>query len=369
MRPPDHDRQGNALAVSEPPVAGPQNRPAKGISRRRALLLLAGLGTAGGIGAAFVATRESGTDAPTLGADPAMPAPDPAPAPAEQRPPSVAAQPQDYPPLPYPAVSMWINTFEYPPIRDMPADVLDTLNLVIIAMAHSAEGGTGRLSWQPINQSPEEVTADIAGRVSMGTPVLLGIGGSNDGGITVTNDQQVVEFCDSIRELVQTYGFTGIDIDLEPSGSSWEQSALVAVVRTLKQEYGTGFIVGLTVGLYGEHSARWLALARELDTDMDYWSPMLYDYEEAHDERLVADALKKTQLAVDGGVPASKHILGFMCNSYYNTSPVPVTGAVWEAVREKHPDVLGAFIWESSLEYEHDYEWTRQVGADIAALG
>ena len=262
---------------------------------------------------------------------------------------------------------MWINTFEEPPVSGMPPDVLETLNLVVFAIAHSAEGGSGRLSWQPRLESSDQVIAAIAGLVDDGKPVLLGIGGSDDGGITVTNEQQVDEFCDSVRDLVQTYGFTGIDIDLEPSGSSWEQSALVTAVRTLKQEYGSQFIIGLTVGLYGEYTARWIALAQELGDDLDYWSPMLYDYEEAHDERLVADALKKTQAAVEGGIPASKHILGFMCNSYYNTSPVPVTAAVWQAVRAQHPDVRGAFIWESSLEFEHDYEWTRQVGARIAS--
>jgi hypothetical protein len=96
---------------------------------------------------------------------------------------------------------------------------------------------------------------------------------------------------------------------------------------------------------------------------------MLYDYPEAHDERLVPDALKKIQTAVDGGVPSSKQILGFMCNAYYNTSPVAVTAQVWQAAEAKYPDLRGAFIWESKLELASNYQWTREVGAPLISAG
>lgn len=364
--------KGDTVSVSEPPPSTDrEKRPNQGLTRRQALLLLAGVAVAGGAGAAAVATRDADQSSGGLdSADPqqseAVGAGDRMGNPATGKEQSAASQrPRILPPLPYPAVSMWLNTFEQPTLQNMPADVMETLNLVVFAIAHSARSGTGQLNWQPRIQSHDQAVESIAALTGQNTPVLLGVGGSDDGGITVTNADQADEFCQSIRELVQDYGFTGVDIDLEPSGSSWQEDSLISVVRTLKEEYGSNFIIGLTVGLYGEHSARWVSLARELNRDLDYWSPMLYDYEEAHDERLVADALKKTQFAVDGGIPATKHILGFMCNSYYNTSPVPVTAAVWEAVRKAHPGVRGAFIWESSLEHEFDYEWTRQVGASI----
>lgn len=262
---------------------------------------------------------------------------------------------------------MWINTFELPTVHDLPPDVVDTVNTVIFAMAQSAEAGTGTLRWEPGYQSYVDIAADISGLVGKGKPVLLGIGGASDGGITLTDGQHVQQFCDSIRFFVQTFGFTGIDIDLEPSGSSWSEESVVAVVRTLKSEFGADFLVGLTVALYGDHTARWLALARSMGDDYDYWSPMLYDYPEAHDERLVPDALKKIQIALDGGVPTSKQILGFMCNAYYNTSPVSITASVWNAAIAKHADLRGAFIWESKLELASGYEWTREVGAKLIA--
>jgi hypothetical protein len=178
----------------------------------------------------------------------------------------------------------------------------------------------------------------------------------------VRDDQQVADFIASVQDMVRTYGFTGIDIDLEPSGSSWTEAAVVAAVSQLKQDFGASFLVGLTVGLYDEVQDMWFSLARALGDNLDYWAPMLYDFPEAHDERLVPVALSKVKAAVAAGVPASKQVLGFMCNDYYNTSPVGVTADAWRAAKRAHPNLRGAFIWESKLEALHGYPWTRTVG-------
>jgi hypothetical protein len=258
---------------------------------------------------------------------------------------------------------LWINAFVRPTLRELPADVLDTVNLVVFSMAQSAEAGTGRLSWSPTQQSQSDAAADIVGLVGHGRPVLLGIGGADDGGITLTGDQHVADFTASINSFVEDFGFTGIDIDLEPSGSMWTQEHLVAALRAVKAKHGSDFLIGLTVGMYGEHTDRWLSIAQELGPDYDYWAPMLYDFPEAHDERLIPEAMEKIDIAVQGGVPTGKQILGFMCNASYNTSPVPVTAQVWRSAVAEHSDLRGAFVWESKIEEDHDFQWTRDVGA------
>ena len=266
------------------------------------------------------------------------------------------------PPLPARVVSMWVNAFESPTIREIPQDVLRQVTVMVLAMAQSGQSGTGILKWTHPLQSTGEMRADIADVVSQRVPVLLGIGGSDDGGITVRDDQQVADFVGSVHAMVETYGFTGVDIDLEPSGSSWTEEAVVAAVRQLKQDFGRRFLIGLTVGLYGEHEKSWFSLARALGDDLDYFAPMLYDFEEAHDERLIPVTLDKVRKSVEAGVPAGKQVLGFMCNAYYNTSPVEVTADAWRRAKKVHPDLRGAFIWESKLEAQNGYPWTRTVG-------
>ena len=260
---------------------------------------------------------------------------------------------------------MWVNMWEGPPLSRLPASVVATNNLYIAAMAQSAGAGTGNLRWSHPLQSVASMKADIAALKAKGNNVLLGIGGASDGGITVNSAATTSQFVAAVSQLVTTYGFTGIDIDLEPSGSAWSQAYLVSAVTQLKAKFGAKFLVGLTVGMYGTYTARWLALAKALGNNYDYWAPMLYDFPEAHDSRLTAVAVDKVRQAVAGGVPATKQILGFMCNAYYNTSTVPVTVNAYNAVRTAFPGIRGAFIWESSIEAAHNYSWSLTLGKQI----
>ncbi|HEY5879950.1 MAG TPA: glycosyl hydrolase family 18 protein [Nakamurella sp.] len=280
--------------------------------------------------------------------------------------PETFAAPEPRPPLPDRVVAMWMYDWRDPSIGDLPPDVLDTVNVLVVAIAQARTPGTGRLRWSPYRDEPDRMRAQIAAMVERGKPVLLGVGGSNDGGITVTDDIQVTEFCDSVRGFVADYGFTGIDLDLEPSGSRWTQPALAEVVRRLKVEHGPDFLIGLTVALYDDHTERWLTLAGELGEDCDFFAHMLYDYVEATDERLDHDARRKVRIAVDGGVPASRQVLGFMCNAPTHSSPVALTGRVWASALVEFPDLRGAFIWESSIEHSADYPWTRTIGVTVS---
>lgn len=324
----------------------------RAISRRHAISMLGML--AGGLATGTVAACSG----PGTGDGIATPATEQA-----VSPPSSTAP---RPPRPDRIVSMWMFDWQPPTIDELPADVLDTLSMLVVAMAQSARSGSGLLHFRPNRTTAEEMASHIDTVVRSGRPVLIGIGGQNDGGITVTNDTQVEEFCDSVRQLVTNYGFTGIDLDLEPSGSTWTQEALVAAVRRLKSEFGPDFLVGITAALYGEHTARWLTLADALADSYDFFAHMLYDYVEATDGRLEQDALRKVGIAVAGGIPAAKQVLGFMCNTSTYSSPVTLTGSTWSTTVARYPDLLGAFIWESSIEARVDYEWTRSVGAAIA---
>lgn len=268
-----------------------------------------------------------------------------------------------------PVSALWVHGWELPTIGQLPADVVRIHTLFLMAMAQSAQGGTGKIAWAPVRQTKEQAIADIASLRKKGKKVSIGIGGSSDGGITLTNATQVDEMFSRIKELVATYGFSGIDVDLEPSGGKWNAESLKSLCTRLKTEFGKGFVIGFTPSLWGEWTQKWLSAARLVGLEgYDYWAPMLYDFPEAHDDRLVGAALDKVRLAVAGGVPANRQILGFMCNAYYNTSPVAVTLRVWNAVKAEFPDIAGAFIWESRIEGKFDYAWTRTVGKVIREL-
>jgi hypothetical protein len=268
-------------------------------------------------------------------------------------------------------VSLWYHGWQRPYLRELPADVRNLVNLVVIAMAQSGGAGTGKLAWAPANgQSVTDFTADVRALRDLGKSVVIGIGGSNDGGITITNATQVTEAFNSIVGFVTTYGLNGIDIDLEPSGSTWTEDALVSLCGQLKAKYGPSFLIGITPGLYGTHTERWLSLARRLGANYDYMAPMLYDFPEAADSRLSGVAVNKCDVMLAGGVPTSKQLLGFMCKppeGYANASPPQVTLDAWNAVKAKYPAIRGGFIWEHYIEGRTSYQWTRLTGQAIAS--
>lgn len=291
------------------------------------------------------------------------------PAPVDQPPPP--PPPATTGGLPAHVWSMWQHEWNQPTIGAMPADVLATVNLHVLAIAQTGGSGTGTLSFGPHNgQTDAQLTADIAARKAAGVTVSLGIGGSSDGGITITSNAHADETLTSIASYVTTYGIGGIDVDLEPSGSSWAQDPLVYLCRQLKATYGPDFLIGVTPGLYGSYTAAWISLASALDDSLDYIAPMLYDFPEAGDSRLTGVAVNKCDVLTGGGIDPHKIILGFMPRpagqAYPNATPNPqLILDAYNAAVAKYPTLRGAFVWESSIEAGRGYDTTRLVGAAI----
>jgi chitinase len=172
--------------------------------------------------------------------------------------------------------------------------------------------------------------------------------------------------------IVTNYGVNGLDIDLEPSGSTWNQTSIVSLVGQLKTTYGPDFIVGITPGLYAPHTTTWLALANALGSNYDYFAPMLYDFPESRDSQLTAVTLDKCNTMVSGGIPQNKIILGFMCRypsgSTYNASTPQVTLDAYNAAIASYPNIRGAFIWEQYIEGQSSWQWSRLTGKRVRGL-
>lgn len=263
---------------------------------------------------------------------------------------------------------MWHHRWEGPNLRSWPTDVKSTVNFVVLGLAQSSAAGTGSIEYSPSNgQSVADAAADIRSDKARGVSTVMGIGGSGTT-ISLTTSTQAHQMFASIQGMVSTYGISGIDIDIEPSGSGWNQTALKQLCSQLKATYGSGFIIGLTPGLYGEHTEKWLSVARLLGNDYDYMAPMLYDFPEAGDSRLNAVAVTKVQTMLAGGVPLNKQILGFMLRpdaGYVNSSPASVMLSAWKTVKAQYPGIRGAFIWEDKIEAAQGWAATRTLGVHV----
>lgn len=97
-------------------------------------------------------------------------------------------------------------------LRDVSAD----WDVIQIAFAEPISPGSARMNFVPEARltSTEQFKADVAYLKSQGKKVLISIGGAN-AHLELKTDEMRKDFVDSMLSIIQTYGFDGLDIDLE----------------------------------------------------------------------------------------------------------------------------------------------------------
>src|SRR3569833_2143193 len=120
----------------------------------------------------------------------------------------------------------------------------------------SGTDGATMVMWQPSATNPlANAKADIAATKAQGRTVILSLGGATSPNITLLNSTDVNNFVSSVENLVDTYGFQGIDLDFE-NGSGTVNSGdsltnpttpdihnLSTALHTLKSQNGLFFII------------------------------------------------------------------------------------------------------------------------------
>jgi chitinase len=261
---------------------------------------------------------------------------------------------------------MW--KFRYSPapnMRDWPADVKAKVTHVVLGLAQQSSQGGGYMQYQPDwGQSVEDHAADIREFRSRGCNVVMGFGGGG-GSIAIQNETQVTQAMSSITGFVNTYSINGIDLDMEPSGSSWNQASIVSLFTQCKTKWGQNFICGITPGLYSSYTDQWFALVKALGPSRyDYFAPMEYDYPESQDSRLLGIWAYKVQWMIDAGIPANKIIMGCMMQptAGYSATINPQTILdAWNQEVAKRPTLRGIFEWEDKIAKQRNWDLVRKM--------
>jgi chitinase len=120
-------------------------------------------------------------------------------------------------------------------------DVSDQYDIIAVAFANadpSKPGGiTFALDGGLGGYTEDQFKADIAAKHASGKKVVLSVGGQN-GTISVNDATAAQNFADSAYSLMQTYGFDGVDIDLE-NGVNAE--FMGQALHSLASRAGSGF--------------------------------------------------------------------------------------------------------------------------------
>ncbi|WCR29849.1 glycosyl hydrolase family 18 protein [Paenibacillus thiaminolyticus] len=134
-------------------------------------------------------------------------------------------------------------------------DVSPQYDVIHVAFAETVGADHSTLSFTPYNATVAEFRSDVAYLHSQGKKVLISIGGQN-GSVELHSNQDVQNFVNSLASIIQTYGFDGLDIDLEGGSVSLGSGDtdyrhpttpkivnLIAAVRQLSDRVGPGFML------------------------------------------------------------------------------------------------------------------------------
>ena len=150
-------------------------------------------------------------------------------------------------------------------------DISPKYNVIQVAFAEPSGGAaTGNMTFAPYNATTADFKADIAYLKSQGKKVLISIGGAN-GTIHLDNATAKATFVSSMQSIIDTYGFDGLDLDLEGSSLSLDGGDtdfrspttakiinLIDGTRQLINRYGSGFMLTMapeTAYVQGGYSA------------------------------------------------------------------------------------------------------------------
>ncbi|KIF76454.1 chitinase [Streptomyces sp. 150FB] len=123
-------------------------------------------------------------------------------------------------------------------LRDVPSQY----DIIAVSFANAtATPGQLAFSLDPAvgYASVADFKADIAAKKSAGKSVILSVGGET-GSVAVNSDASATAFANSAYSLMQEYGFSGVDIDLENGINSTYMSK---ALRQLSAKAGSGLVI------------------------------------------------------------------------------------------------------------------------------
>ncbi|MDC0708662.1 glycosyl hydrolase family 18 protein [Stigmatella sp. ncwal1] len=135
-------------------------------------------------------------------------------------------------------------------------DVSSKFDVIQVAFAEPVGGSTtGNMAFTPYNATVADFKADIATLKAQGKKVLISIGGAN-GTVDLADATAKQNFINTMKSLISTYGFDGLDLDLEGSSLSLNGGDtnfrspttpkivnLIDATRQLLNQFGSGFIL------------------------------------------------------------------------------------------------------------------------------
>ncbi|MFE9416854.1 chitinase [Streptomyces griseofuscus] len=233
----------------------------------------------------------------------------------------------------------------------------------------------------------DQFKADIKAKQAAGKKVIISIGGQN-GTISVSDSTSATNFANSVYSLMQTYGFDGVDIDLE---NGLNATYMTQALRALSAKAGPSLIITMapqTIDMQST-SASYFQTALNVKDILTVVNTQYYNsgsmlgcdgkvYSQGTVDFLTALAciqlqggLSPSQIGL--GLPASTSAAGsgYVSPSVVNNALDCLTAATnCGSFRpsKTYPDLRGAMTWSTNWDASNGNSWSGTVGAHVHAM-
>ncbi|MFI1989588.1 glycosyl hydrolase family 18 protein [Actinoplanes sp. NPDC020271] len=230
--------------------------------------------------------------------------------------------------------------------------------------------------------------ADIATLHARGKKVIISVGGEK-GSVGVASDAAATAFADSVYSLIQTYGFDGVDIDLE---NGLNPTYMASALRSLRSKAGANLIITMapqTIDMQSTGSS-YFALALSIKDILTVVHTQFYNsgamlgcdrmnaYSQGSENFLTALACIQTQNGlrpdqVSLGLPAGPSAAG---GGY--VAPSVVNAALDCLARgtncgtfkppATYPGIRGAMTWSINWDVTNGNNWVNTIDPHLSTL-
>jgi chitinase len=233
----------------------------------------------------------------------------------------------------------------------------------------------------------DQFKADIRAKQAAGKKVIVSIGGQN-GTVSISDSASAANFANSVYSLMQTYGFDGVDIDLE---NGLNATYMTQALRSLSSKAGSSLIITMapqTIDMQSTSNSYFQTALNIKDiltvVNMQYYNSgsMLGCDGKVYSQGSVDFLTALACIQLEGGLSPSQVGLGLPAStsgagSGY-VSPTVVnnaldclakgTGCGTFKPSRTYPDLRGAMTWSTNWDASAGNAWSNSVGAHVHAL-
>ncbi|AGS71497.1 chitinase [Streptomyces collinus] len=271
------------------------------------------------------------------------------------------------------------------------SDVPAAYDIIAVAFADAA-GTPGAVSFNLDSAglggyTVDQFKADIKAKQAAGKKVVVSIGGQN-GTVSINDATSAANFANSVYSLMQTYGFDGVDIDLE---NGLNATYMTQALRSLSSKAGSSLIITMapqTIDMQSTSNSYFQTALNIKDiltvVNMQYYNSgsMLGCDGKVYAQGSVDFLTALACIQLQGGLSPSQVGLGVPAStsgagSGY-VSPTVVNNALdclaqgtgcgsFKPART-YPDLRGAMTWSTNWDASSGNAWSSAVGAHVHSM-